>query len=365
MPTSSLAAILFVELDGFGDLLGRDEAGALRILGAWRDLADPIILEHAGELVDATGDELLLVFPSAVGAVQCALHLRLASSSPALVHPGSGAFRPRTGIHLGEIWRDETRVYGNGVNVAARIKAEAGPGQILVSEDIFRQVSSKLDLASRPLPERRLKNIERNLAIYELGCEAEARPDPSSIPLPTPLMPPAPPPPPSPPEAPAQLGAREEARRAVKAAILKGLEDRGLFLEDLPEAGRRKLSLSISFGEDKAGDDADEDDDEDDDDDDDDDGEDGEDKSAFHERRILESSPAAALDRARSRVSKGLTSLLGGGLVFLALGYFYLSSRNNLLGGGALLFGLGPALSGLKNLILGLFELRDWRKDHL
>ncbi len=341
MPTTSLAAILFVELDGFGELLGRDEAGALKILGAWRDLAEPLILEHGGELVDATGDELLLVFSSAVGAVQCALHLRLAAASPALVHPQAGAYRPRTGIHIGEIWRDEARVYGNGVNVAARIKAEAGPGQILVSEDIFRQVSSKLDLASRALPERRLKNIERSLTIYELGCEPEARPRPSPIPPPPPL--PQAPQAPQAPEAPAQLGASEEARRAVKAAILKGLEDKGLFLEDLPEAGRRKLSLSINFGEDEVGD---------------------EDEGEGHERPIQGKSPAAGLDQARSRVSKGLTSLLGGGLVFLVLGYLYLTSHSTLLGGGALLCGLGPALSGLKNLILGLFELRDWRKDH-
>jgi class 3 adenylate cyclase len=346
MPTTSLAAILFVELYGFGELLGRDEAGALKILGAWRDLAEPLILEHGGELVDATGDELLLVFPSAVGAVQCALHLRLAAASPALVHPQAGACRPRTGIHLGEIWRDEARVYGNGVNVAARIKAEAGPGQILVSEDIFRQVSSKLDLASRALPERRLKNIERSLAIYELGCEPEARqslPSTSSVP-PLP-RPPQPPEPPQAPDAPAQFGAGEEARRAVKAAILKGLEDKGLFLEDLPEAGRRKLSLSINFGEDEAGDE-------------------DPDGDKTPERPSPGKSPTLALDQARSRVSKGLTSLLGGGLVFLVLGYLYLTSHSTLLGGGALLCGLGPALSGLKNLILGLFELRDWRKDH-
>lgn len=354
MPTTSLAAILFVELDGFGELLGRDEVGALKILGAWRDLADPLIHEHGGELVDATGDELLLVFSSAVGAVQCALHMRLAAASPALVYPGTGAYRPRTGIHLGEIWRDEARVYGNGVNVAARIKAEAGPGQILVSEDIFRQVSNKLDLASRPLPERRLKNIERNLSIYELGCEPEVRPATARPGLP-PISPPPPlpqaPKPPLAPEAPAQLGAREEARRAVKAAILKGLEDKGLFMEDLPEAGKRKLSLSISFGADEAKA-------EDEDKDEDNEGE-------GHEGRILGKLPSAALDQARSRVSKGLASLLGGGLVFLVLGYLYLSTHNMLLGLGAFLAGLGPALSGLKNLILGLFELRDWRKDHL
>jgi len=173
MPTpTSLAAVLFVELDGFTELVASDEAAAVGLLGDYRLIVDPIILEHAGEIVDATGSELLVVFSSAVSAVQCGLFLTLALHTLGQrsgLHP---RIKSRLGIHLGEIWRDGGRVYGNGVNVAARVMQAALPGSILLSEDVYRQVSGKLDLVVREIAPARLKNIERPMTIYEVdaGC---------------------------------------------------------------------------------------------------------------------------------------------------------------------------------------------------
>ena len=212
MRTTSLAAILFVDIQGFGERLARDERQALGLLSAWRGLADPLVAEHGGEIVDATNDELLVLFGSAVAALQCALHLRLAlRARNAGAAPGE-AFAARCGLHLGEIWRDESRVYGNGVNVAARVKAQASGGEILASEDFHRQVSNKLDLPSRELPLRGLKNIERPLRLFLLdpedgegGCRGAATGSGADPDRPAPPAPPSPHPGLARPERPAGL----------------------------------------------------------------------------------------------------------------------------------------------------------------
>lgn len=164
---------MFVELADFSDILAASERDALSLLEAYRRLADPIVAEHSGETVDATNSELLVVFSSAVAAVQCALHLSLslAPLAPLSARGGDGVkAAARVGLHLGEIWKDAGRVYGNGVNVAARVMQAAPAGAVYLSEDVFRQVSSKLDLSSRPVGAVSLKNIDRPIALYELDA---------------------------------------------------------------------------------------------------------------------------------------------------------------------------------------------------
>ncbi len=118
---TTLAAVLFVELADFSDLLSTDERAALELLASYRRIVAPIVEEHSGETVDVTGSELLVVFSSAVAAVQCALHLCLALQSFSASSAIAGRPGVRVGVHLGEIWRDSGKVYGNGVNVAARV----------------------------------------------------------------------------------------------------------------------------------------------------------------------------------------------------------------------------------------------------
>jgi len=169
LPTT-LAAVLFVELADFSDLLSANEHAALELLASYRKVVAPIIDEHLGETVDVTGSELLVVFSSAVAAVQCGLHLCKALvpfSAPSVGAIPTGA---RVGVHLGEIWRDGGKVYGNGVNVAARVMQAAPPGAFFVSEDVYRQVSGKLDLAAREVGDAVLKNIDRPLVLYEVDA---------------------------------------------------------------------------------------------------------------------------------------------------------------------------------------------------
>lgn len=164
-----LAALLFIEACGFVELFETDEGRALDLLGAYRSCAEPIIAERGGELVDATGSELLAAFPSAVAATQCVMHLGLALRPELRRAPELDL---RAGLQLGEIWRGDKRVYGNGVNVAARVMQAAPPGAAYLSEDIHRQIETMLDLRMRPVPPLAMKNIARSLALYELDWGA-------------------------------------------------------------------------------------------------------------------------------------------------------------------------------------------------
>ncbi len=164
---SGLAALLFVELTGFNEAFERDERAALVLLSGYRDYADPIIAEHAGEIVDITGSELLVSFGSAVAATQCALHLALGLRG-LLASAGAAGMKARMGLHMGEIWRQGGKAFGNGVNIAARAMQAAPPGSLYLSEDCYRQVETKLDLRAREAPALELKNISRRLALYEL-----------------------------------------------------------------------------------------------------------------------------------------------------------------------------------------------------
>ncbi|MCX7023551.1 MAG: adenylate/guanylate cyclase domain-containing protein [Spirochaetes bacterium] len=186
MRTTKLAAVMFLDVAGFQDLVAGDGKTALGFLTEFRSLVLPIVSEHDGEIFDLTGDEALVVFDSVLSAVQCAIHIQYACR--AAFAPARLPVAPRIGLHLGEIWRDETRVYGTGVNIASRVKDESRPGGICVSEDVFHQVSNKLDIDMRLLEGRSLKNIERHLELYEIltGCERGPAPD-----LPAPATPPA------------------------------------------------------------------------------------------------------------------------------------------------------------------------------
>jgi class 3 adenylate cyclase len=189
MRTSRLAALCFVEIADFPALMAKDERAALELLAEYRRAAEALLGDYQGELADATGSELLLVFESAVSAVQYALNLFLASKPLAARRPDGETWRLRAGIHLGEIWREDARVFGNGVNVAARVMQEAGPGTLFVSEDIERQVATKLDLHLRRLPPSPLKNIDRRLVLFEIvlhageGSEATTTPAATEAPI--------------------------------------------------------------------------------------------------------------------------------------------------------------------------------------
>ena len=160
-----LAAILAADVAGYSRLMGLDEIGTLAALKALRgEIVDPAIAEHNGRTVKTTGDGMLVEFASVVDAVNCAMGLqgKMADSD------GSAAqgIRFRIGINVGDIIIDGDDIFGDGVNVAARVENECEPGGVCISGNAFEQVRGKTSFAFEDLGERALKNIDRPVRLY-------------------------------------------------------------------------------------------------------------------------------------------------------------------------------------------------------
>jgi adenylate cyclase len=182
-----LAAILAADVAGYSRLMGEDEEGTHSALTSLRrELSDPKIGEHRGRIVKTNGDGLLVEFPSVVDAVRCAVELQ---REMALRNDGVADERRiefRIGINLGDIIIDEDDIYGDGVNVAARLEALAEPGGICVSRVVRDQVRDKLDFGFEDLGEQQVKNIARPVRVYRIPLAETAR---TKAPLPLPDKP--------------------------------------------------------------------------------------------------------------------------------------------------------------------------------
>jgi len=196
-----LAAVLAADVAGYSRLMAADEVGTLAALKAIRrKIVDPAITEHKGRVVKTTGDGLLVEFPSAVEAVTCAMDVqakmreRNASAAQKIIF--------RVGINVGDIIIDRGDIFGDGVNVAARIESACEPGEVYLSDDAFRHVQGKMPFAFEDLGETPLKNIDRAVRVYavrtaerEVGgkppaaAEAGSLSDPYNKPLPIPDKP--------------------------------------------------------------------------------------------------------------------------------------------------------------------------------
>jgi adenylate cyclase len=177
MPTTRrLAAVLAADVAGYSRLIGSDERGTLQRLKAIRaELIDPDIAEHNGRIVKTTGDGLLAEFGSTVDALRCAgkMQALMAERNFALALDTRIEFR--IGIHQGDIVvEDDGDIFGNGVNIAARLEALAEPGGICVSARVQEDAAGKLDLAFRELGERQLKNIARPVRAFAVGPAAHS-----------------------------------------------------------------------------------------------------------------------------------------------------------------------------------------------
>src|SRR6266446_3145213 len=145
-PTRRLAAILAADVAGYSRLMGTDEEGTLeRLKVLRRELADPKIKEHRGRIVKTTGDGLLVEFGSVVDAVRCAVDVQREMSGRNAAVAAERRIEFRIGINLGDIIKDRGDIYGDGVNVAARLEALAEPGGICVSRVVRDQVRDKLN----------------------------------------------------------------------------------------------------------------------------------------------------------------------------------------------------------------------------
>ena len=142
-----LAAVLAVDVAGYSRLMGADEEGTLAALKAIRrELGDPKIREHRGRIVKTTGDGLLIEFGSVVDAVRCAVEMQEGMAERNAAVPEAQRIAFRMGINLGDVIIEEGDIYGDGVNIAARLEALAEPGGICVSRVVRDQVRDKLEL---------------------------------------------------------------------------------------------------------------------------------------------------------------------------------------------------------------------------
>ena len=162
-----LAAIVFSDIVGYSSLTERDEARAIRARERHRSIARPLVEEFQGEVVEATGDELLCIFPSALLAVDYALAIQ------AVLRDNSD-LQLRMGVHLGDVIRRGGEVIGEGVNVAARIRPLAEPGGICISEAVHRMVRGQSHIRARSLGRQALKNIEFPLEVFALDAGAQS-----------------------------------------------------------------------------------------------------------------------------------------------------------------------------------------------
>ena len=182
-----LSAILAADIAGYSRLMGQDEAATVRDLKGHQAVILPLVGRHGGRIIDTAGDGILAEFPSVIGATECAVEIQTVMAGRNEDVPEHRRMLYRIGINLGDVIHDETRIYGDGINVAARLEALATPGGVLVSQAVHDQVRDRLDLAFEDLGERELKNITRLVRVYRLRTSAESKAGPvpgAALPLP-------------------------------------------------------------------------------------------------------------------------------------------------------------------------------------
>jgi adenylate cyclase len=189
-----LAAILAVDVAGYSRLMGADEEGTLSaMMAVRREIGDPKIREHRGRIVKTTGDGLLVEFASVVDAVRCAVEVQREMLARNIYVPAERRLEFRMGINVGDIIIEDGDIFGDGVNIAARLEALAEPGGICISAAAHEQVRDRLDIGFDDMGEQQVKNITRPVRVYSIGSRSSGAPvietqvvslTPSVLPLP-------------------------------------------------------------------------------------------------------------------------------------------------------------------------------------
>jgi len=178
--TRRLAAILAADVAGYSRLIGADEGGTLdRLRALRRELLDPKIAEHRGRLVKTTGDGLLVEFGSVVDALRCAVEVQSEMTGHNTGVPPNKRIELRIGINVGDIVVEGGDIFGDGVNVAARLEGLAEPGGICVSARVQEDAAGKLDLAFEDIGEQQLKNIARPVRVFGAVIGQKPVPEPA------------------------------------------------------------------------------------------------------------------------------------------------------------------------------------------
>jgi adenylate cyclase len=166
-----LAAILSTDVKGYSRLMGEDEVATIRTITAYRELMATLIQQHRGGVVDSPGDNLLAEFPSVVEAVQCAVTIQQELKARNAELPPHRRMEFRIGINLGDAIAEGERLYGDGVNIAARLEGLAEVGGICISGTVYDQVKTKLDLGYEDLGAQAVKNIAEPVRVYRVRME--------------------------------------------------------------------------------------------------------------------------------------------------------------------------------------------------
>src|SRR5437764_4956889 len=165
-----LAAILAADVAGYSRLMGADEEGTLARLKALRaELVDPSITEHRGRIVKTTGDGMLVEFASVVDAMRCAIGVQSTMAARNAGEAEDSRIEFRVGVNLGDVIIDDDDIFGDGVNIAARLEGMAEPGGICISGVVRDQIGDRLDCGFDDLGEQSLKNIARPVRVYRIG----------------------------------------------------------------------------------------------------------------------------------------------------------------------------------------------------
>ena len=168
-----LTAILSADVKGYSRLMGEDEKATIRTLNACLEIMTTLIQQHGGRVVDATGDNLLAEFSSVVKAIECAIEIQKELKARNADLPENRRMEFRIGVNLGDVIEEGEQIYGDGVNIAARLESLAEGGGICISGSAYEQVEGKLDIGYEYLGEQSVKNIRKPVRVYRVLMEPE------------------------------------------------------------------------------------------------------------------------------------------------------------------------------------------------
>jgi adenylate cyclase len=166
-----LTAVLSADVAGYSRLMAEDETATVKTLETYREVMSTLIKQHRGRVIDSPGDNLLAEFTSVVDAVQCAVAVQKEFQARNAELPENRRMEFRIGVNLGDVIEEGERIYGDGVNIAARLEALADPGGICISKTAFDQIETKLPLGYEFLGEQDVKNIPKPVGAYRVLME--------------------------------------------------------------------------------------------------------------------------------------------------------------------------------------------------
>src|ERR1700732_5601613 len=163
-----LSAILAADIAGYSALMSADEARTVRDLKGHQAVVLPMVGEFGGRIIDTAGDGILAEFPSVVNAVKCAVAIQSKMAERNATLEPERRMQFRVGINIGDVVYDETRIYGDGINVAARLEGIAEAGGICISSKVYEEINGRVDLAYEDIGEQQLKKIARRVGAYHV-----------------------------------------------------------------------------------------------------------------------------------------------------------------------------------------------------